>query len=160
MATGDSGTLWPDRNRESSPRAAETPERAGSTQSLHSQTPPLQGCDPDTGRCPQKRWAILRQLQDHDISCPLAQATSKKNGFHPLKKQLRQAGVKYGTLYPAILRVDTQSGGTKSFDSAEAASSFLQREYPEVISSRWTGHTRYLRRRRTEPNNTQDYYWF
>lgn len=60
----------------------------------------------------------------------------KRMAFTPLKKQLRQAGVKYGMLYPAILRVDTRSGGTKSFDSAEAASSFLQREYPEVISSR------------------------
>lgn len=54
--------------------------------------------------------------------------------FTPLKKQLRQAGVKYGMMYPATLRVDMRSGGTKSFDSAEAASSFLHREYPEVFS--------------------------
>lgn len=59
----------------------------------------------------------------------------KRMAFTPLKKQLRQAGVKYGMLYPAILRVDMRSGGTKSFDSAETASSFLQREYPEIFSS-------------------------
>lgn len=60
----------------------------------------------------------------------------KRMAFVPLKKQLRQAGVKYGMLYPAILRVDTRSGGTKSFESAEAATSFLQREYPEVFPAR------------------------
>lgn len=55
--------------------------------------------------------------------------------FTPLKKQLRQAGVKYGMMYTATLRVDMRSGGTKSFDSAEAASSFLLREYSEIFSS-------------------------
>lgn len=59
----------------------------------------------------------------------------KRMGFNSLKKQLRQAGVKYGMMYQATFRVDTRSGGSKSFESVEAASSFLQREYPEIISS-------------------------
>lgn len=35
----------------------------------------------------------------------------KRMAFNPLKKQLRQAGLKYGMMYPATFRVDTRSGG-------------------------------------------------
>ena len=65
-----------------------------------------------------------------DLSPTLHQ---KRMAFNPLKKQLRQAGVKYGMLYPATFRVDLRSGGSKSFTSVEAAHSFLRREYSEVI---------------------------
>lgn len=58
----------------------------------------------------------------------------KRMAFSPLKKQLRQAGVKYGMLYPATFRVDLRTGASKSFTSAEAAHTFLRREYPEVIT--------------------------
>lgn len=51
----------------------------------------------------------------------------RRMAFATLKKQLQQAGVRYGMMYPATFRVDTRAGGTESFNSAEAASSFLWR---------------------------------
>lgn len=65
-----------------------------------------------------------------DLSPTLHQ---KRMAFNTLKRQLRQAGVRYGMLYPATFRVDLRSGGSKSFTSVEAAHTFLRREYPEVM---------------------------
>lgn len=56
----------------------------------------------------------------------------KRMAFNALKSRLRQANVRYGMFYPATLKVDTRSGGTRSFDLVEAAERFLRREYPDM----------------------------
>ncbi|KAK1903061.1 LINE-1 type transposase domain containing protein 1 [Dissostichus eleginoides] len=57
----------------------------------------------------------------------------KRMAFNALKRQLRQADVRYGMFYPATLKMDTRSGTTKAFDSVDAAERFLLREYPDMF---------------------------
>ena len=101
MATRGSGTLQPNRDRESPPHTAETPEQAGCTQGFVFKL---------------LRYRDVTRILDAARQKPLSHATSKENGLDSLKKQHQQAGAKYGMLYPAILGVDMHSAGTKSFN--------------------------------------------
>lgn len=62
-----------------------------------------------------------------------AEVAKKRAAFNPIKARLREAGIEFGLLFPARLRV-THNGQKHFFDSPQQATDFVQEVLPPAIS--------------------------